>query len=345
MSNQKTIGASKTFYFEFLRMVAAFTVVVIHIGAGVYEESTLGSLDYYGYLAIESIIRWSVPVFVMISGSLMLKPERELSLKKLYGKYVIKLFVALVVWSFIYALVYDGSVSKKIDLFIEGKGHLWYLQMIVPLYMLLPIIRQIAKNKKATEYFIILFLIFKGFIFTAQEFLMEFGRKEVIHPEYFNVICGYAGYMLLGYWIAENEISKKFRTAIYCLGIAATAGMFAAEHIFNILMGGPDGFFFENFKPNIMIQAVAIFVFAKYAFKPKEKLSLLDKIIMFNGRHSFGVYLSHILFMDIILYRFDVFDYFGGPIAVVAVSVVVYLMSLALSWALSKIPFVNKYIV
>ena len=49
------------------------------------------SLEWKVFNFFESIVRWSVPIFVMISGSLFL--GREIPLRKMYSKYIFRMVI------------------------------------------------------------------------------------------------------------------------------------------------------------------------------------------------------------------------------------------------------------
>lgn len=68
-------------YMDWLRVVATIAVVTIHVAAG--YVSTLDSNNVSRWLAgnfYDSLSRASVPIFVMISGALLLKGKKILLL-------------------------------------------------------------------------------------------------------------------------------------------------------------------------------------------------------------------------------------------------------------------------
>ncbi len=111
--------AGRTVYFDHLRVFATFAVIILHISSSRnwYTADVNGSewqvLNFY-----DSLSRWSVPVFLMISGSLFL--NREIPLKKMYSKYILRLAVAFVFWAVIYAAFAEGPVMTRITALIRG---------------------------------------------------------------------------------------------------------------------------------------------------------------------------------------------------------------------------------
>ena len=59
-------------YFDILRIVACFAVIIIHVCSW-YLYSDINSPNWQVFNFYNSIVKWSVPIFVMISGALFLK--------------------------------------------------------------------------------------------------------------------------------------------------------------------------------------------------------------------------------------------------------------------------------
>ena len=65
------MSVNKVIAFDGLRILAAFAVVVLHTVATLFMDSYPSS-DWNVANVYESLVRWSVPVFFMISGALFL---------------------------------------------------------------------------------------------------------------------------------------------------------------------------------------------------------------------------------------------------------------------------------
>ncbi len=350
IKNAAPIAAPKerTFYLDFLRVMAAVAVISIHTFGVGYYRSEIRSHMHIGWVLLDSMVRWAVPIFLMISGSLFLRPEKKVPLKTLYGKYILRLAVALVFWNAVYAVFQGETTKERINLLIYGKYHMWYMYVIICLYMLLPIIRAIAMNKKVVEYYLVFFAVITGVVPIAQKVLIHFGIEIKETSSDFSLVLGYAGYMLLGYYLASFELGFKLRRALYVLGALSVFGTFAATTLLEYKSGGYFEYFFGDSTINVMISAAALFLAAKKFFEKRsqKKPSVLRRTISFVSKHSFGVYLVHVLVLELILDRLTI--NWAWPISIVisfALIITVTLVSLLVSWAISKIPFVNKYIV
>ena len=86
------------------KTAAIACVLLIHASTGGFW-SALGSADWFSTLFWSTFSRAAVPLFLMCSGALFLTPDRVLSIRKLYGKYILRIFIALVVWGIAYKLI------------------------------------------------------------------------------------------------------------------------------------------------------------------------------------------------------------------------------------------------
>ena len=135
------------YYFDWLRVFATIAVVIIHTVAG--NVSSLQSDQEFSWLLgnfFETISRWSVPGFVMISGALLLKDQREISYGEFFKKRLSKVAIPFVGWSIIFYIygVYYGyfpfSIKEGISLFLNNEitSHFWFFYMIVGIYLIAP---------------------------------------------------------------------------------------------------------------------------------------------------------------------------------------------------------------
>lgn len=65
-------------FFDLLRCIAAIAVVAIHVLAPYRNELNVIPFDQWASaVTINGLSRWAVPVFIMITGALMLSDQRE----------------------------------------------------------------------------------------------------------------------------------------------------------------------------------------------------------------------------------------------------------------------------
>ena len=90
-------------YIDWLKIIAALMVVMIHTSGMLYTNNPEGSLSsLVGFWNYE-LVRPAVPLFFMISGALLLRPGYDANPRKMVRK-AIKLLALMLIWSFVYAI-------------------------------------------------------------------------------------------------------------------------------------------------------------------------------------------------------------------------------------------------
>lgn len=173
MFNKKRI-----YYLDVLRALSCIAVIVIHASSN-FLIKDIGSINFVVGDIISSLSRFAVPVFLMISGSLLLDEDYTFTEIK-NKKHIMKMILFFVFWSFFYDSLFNvfiplikGQNLKHIDIFgifIVGHYHLWFIYLIIGFYLILPLLRLwINKNNiRFIKYFIILAFVFGFLIVSAK---------------------------------------------------------------------------------------------------------------------------------------------------------------------------------
>ena len=143
-------------YFDLLRVVAIFTVVAVHLSAQHWPDVDVHSRAWFAFNLYCSLGKWSVPIFVMISGALFL--GRDTDVNTILKKNVLRIAIVFLVWSGAYALIdlvfYRDTLFGAFSQFVSGHYHLWFLFMIAGLYLIVPLLRPIVRDDRLTRYFL-----------------------------------------------------------------------------------------------------------------------------------------------------------------------------------------------
>ena len=120
-------------YLDLLRVIAVCAVVMVHAAGGLVTEYGAGTVDFIVGNVLDGLSRLGVPVFLMISGALMLDERRPYRLGRRVGRLLLLLFL----WSLLYTLALSvvrpllggGSVQlgEVLTSLFRGHYHLWYL--------------------------------------------------------------------------------------------------------------------------------------------------------------------------------------------------------------------------
>ena len=87
-------------YFDHLRAFAILAVVILHVSGQNFRNIDIHSGDWFAMNIWESMSRWGVPVFAMISGALFL--SSDYTIERLLRKNVLRIVIAFFSWSTIY---------------------------------------------------------------------------------------------------------------------------------------------------------------------------------------------------------------------------------------------------
>lgn len=347
----------RLWYLDFLRILATFAVIMLHVSPLGYLEVDVASGQWKAMNLISSLGIWAVPVFYMISGALFLSEKKAFNTKRLYQKTIARMLTSYLAWSAMYALVhcmlFDKGKWTFLNQLLRGHYHMWYILSIVSLYWITPLLRKITESKKMTEY-----LLFCGFLlsFLFPRVLGFLTLFDLPHADVLQSLQSLLGqlnpysalsgvyYFVLGHYLHDYPPSKSMRRAIYILGVAGFAATALLTDWHSNLTGARSTYFHAYTSLNILAMAAAIFVFFQSYFSGFHAEGRLQKAIVHTSKCSFGVYLAHAFVIE----RLQI-NYLVSPVhlfvRIVLVSLMVYLISHIVSSILNRIPIVNRYIV
>lgn len=280
-------------YISNLRNIATFAVVVLHVTAPfVNQFNKISFASWQLANLLDSMLRFSVPVFVMISGAILL--DRSEPLNIFLSKRLKRVFIPFLFWSLVYFIFsYAGhfeilSVLEFSQLLIQklSKGtyyHLWYVYMILGVYLFIPIIRKWAQNstKQELQYFLFLWAIT---LFINTDVAKYIPSIEVLY------FSKYLGYLVLGHYLDKYVETKSAKNSMYSLffvlGIVLT--LISTSYL-SVTENKLNTTYYNYLSPNVCLMSIGIFLLGKSCLHTTTKvLSSLDK-------YSYGIYLIHVL--------------------------------------------------
>jgi surface polysaccharide O-acyltransferase-like enzyme len=332
-------------YMDFLRIFAAFAVIVLHASAPLLKKMAEGEPTQFmhGNL-IDSATRWCVPIFFMISGALLLNSKRDFDLTFFLKKRFDKILIPFLVFSVIYFYInHKGFDITQFILKLANNAiasHLWFFYAMIAVYLFSPVLILFVKHSTQR---INLFVLLVWFLFCS---LFPFlnGLNPLFKINFFGPFGIYLGYFLLGYVLFTRDFSKKERALIYILGVLSYFITFYGTFDYTQARGGH---FFPLFytynSPNVLMMSIAIFVFFKYQVNFKMKNT---KVLTKISSLTFGVYLIHPYFLGISM-RNSQFNFLYNDhllFTIPLIGLTVFLISLILSYIISIIPIVKRVI-
>lgn len=352
-------------YYDTLRALAIISVIMLHI----FQLWPDPEIMHFRIICFSEISRFGVPVFLMLSGALLLNREIEL------GDFFKRRFTRLI-YPFIFYLIPYAILLYILVNYCTGfsilRGYLgnipliynWYFWMILGAYLALPIINKFVQHasKKEMEYFILIFLLSSIFYQLSR----GFGIKHFIDLTF---ILSPVGYMVFGYYLANTDFVKDFNLNVNTI-IYIALFLFAITTIIKILGYGsvlPIEFTKNNVVARTEIlasymdygifqimQAGSVFVLFRYIYQAKEgipsyvrrflELDIVNKANVSLSRASYGVYLLHTTLLRLVKVMVSGLELTGTQICLMIIFLTISLTTV--TWAivllLNKIPLINK---
>ena len=378
LSNQKN---QHIVWLDVVRFIAMFTVVCCHCTDpfNFYPGTApnIGEIKLWGAI-YGSVLRPCVPLFVMITGALLL-PVRGYT-STFYKKRIPRVFYPFLIWSVLYNLFpwitgllglnpqiildffpYAGeevmqqsfSVSLKYILMIPFNFsilavHMWYIYLLIGLYLYLPVFS--AWVEKASERAKLMFLLAWG-VTLLLPYYYQFVSNYLWGTCSWNsfgmlyAFAGFNGYLLLGHYLKNLEWSLKKTLAI---GIPMFAVGYAVTFLgFRHITALPEytdemlELFFTYCSLNVVMMTIPVFMLAK---KVKVNSERMKKALANLTVCGFGIYMIHYFFTgpSVVLMR-AINMPIGLQIPVAAI--LAFAVSWGLVWLIYRAGKVAKYIV
>jgi surface polysaccharide O-acyltransferase-like enzyme len=255
--------------------------------------------------------------------------------------------LAYLIWATVYALhsASPGAGFRElVHAAASGHYHLWYLPFLCGVYLMLPFLQKIAEDEHLTAQLLGLSLVIAQgipwMVDLAAVLLPEWSKalRAVENHLHFTFFFDLLSLLLLGHLLARREISQKARRLLYGAGILSIPLTLAGTVFLTGVTGSPSSIFFDHASPTTLCAGAALFVFAKY------HLTALPRWAAWLADRSFGVYLIHVLVLELLAQAgWDVLAFapaWWTPVLALAV----FGISAIAAAILQKVPVLGKYL-
>lgn len=376
--NNTTTNRPHIVWLDVLRFVAIFMVIACHCTDPFNaspESRANPDFNFWGS-TYGSMLRACVPLFVMMTGFLLLPVKQEASV--FYKKRIPRVFFPFLIWSVLFDLApwfiqwAGGSAELVTDFFPYAPDPsasltdalkdiamipinftvyatpMWYIYTLIGLYLYMPVFSAWVEkaSDKAKRWFLIIWSI-SLFIPYLMQFVSHylFGTCSWNAYGLFYYFAGFNGYLLLGHYLGKGNNWSAGKT------LAIAAPLFLIGYLitftgFRYMTSDPNvseegmELFFTYCSPNAMLMTAAIFLLVQ---KVRITSPFICRALANLTKVGFGIYCVHYFFIGP---SYLLTLWLGVPIpAIVPVSAV---FTLAASWMftfmLSKLPN-SKYII
>ncbi|SFN33368.1 Surface polysaccharide O-acyltransferase, integral membrane enzyme [Formivibrio citricus] len=323
------------------RCIAAFAVVALHVAASaVTDPDLLGTGEWWIANAVDAATRWCVPVFVMLSGALLLAPDvLGDSWGTFYRHRFTRVLMPLAFWSLFY-LAYElywmhaRGESLKWGYLIKQTAigspyfHLWYLFMLPGLYLLTPLLRRMLAVLDRKH---LVFLCAGSLLLAVLNKLFSLGQPYT--PPFAGVLfVPYLGYFLAGYLLHTGRQDARWPWPVLLASIALTAagcGWFAEQD--KLQLGT---YFYDYFSITTVPMGLAAFALCRRLSSHRLATKLAPL--------GFGIYLIHPLVLDL-LWQANIRPTSQHPaLAIPLLTCFTFAVSGLGAWLVSKIPLLRR---
>lgn len=341
--------SNRIVYLDFLRIISIVGVIVIHVTSIGYLESDVNS-TFIISVAYNSLFRWSVPIFFMITGCLFLRKNKEIDFSIILKKYIPRLLMALVIFGVIYSLLdmylYNSFSIKGIimivwNVFSNNTGyHLWFLYALISIYLMIPIFRLIVEKLKQKQllFVIVIWMIFSLLPNQFNLIMSEFNLN--LSLDWYSVsVCNWGGYVLLGYYLNEYGLKKSIEKLFIIFGVVSLFFCAFLNVHFTYINNKQFDAFTLSEGLTTCIAAIAIFLMFKNSKIPQQFQLFITKI----GKDVFGIYLIHVLINSTIFKILNLdLDFIPAIFSIPLYSIMVFIISVLIVECLSSIKPISK---
>lgn len=308
--------SKREYNYDWLRVISMIAVIMIHVSSN-WVSSFSGYVSDGGKVedllnplmacVYNSISRFAVPCFMMMTGAFVLADSKTANYKEFYRKKFIKIGVPTIIFSCLYILyriplcfVGENTGMRKVFLLIEDiiKGspfyHMWYLYILFGLYLLAPIVIRFKDSIKYENFrkVVIIFLILGTFSrWTTENVRLNWSLGAIFE---------YLGYFMIGY-VIRRDLKKSNKKGVFLILVGfliEIATSFIVYH-FQIVKGISESRLeyriVSPYCPTIVLASVLIF--AGFTMLKSEHNTLIEKL----AEMSFVVYLVHAGVLDVIV--------------------------------------------
>lgn len=336
---------------NYLRAIAIIGVLIIHTTDDTSAVRELTGLTF-SLMYLEELVRFSVPMFVFVSGFVLHnKYKSELPMKEFYKKRFMVILIPYLIFSIIYCVVNEqlgtiptvtlNSVITSIFNF-NASGHFWYIKLILTFYLFYPVIiayYEIIKDSFGIYTFPTLFISVL-IMYLLGTFIPEFAFA-LANP------FKYLIYFIFGVYINDNyeqisqslkrvSLKKVISLIILIVSLPFFSMFLDLDPRLNTHFSSPIPYYYQLTLISTHILHMSIFMFCLYltlSYKPR--IEILEKI----GEYSYGIFLVHAIFHNFItLY---LLPYFSIPPTSLIFYVILFTLMLTASYYTVKIMLIN----
>ena len=347
-SEMKALSTERKQAYSYLRVLSCLAVVIIHTMnvSEILHRDQLDMIQRWATLCPVYILMWAVPCFVMVSGALLLDPDRDIPFRRLFQRYILRVVLALLLSALLFRL-FDIYMNKEVwtaanvlsafSRAFTGSSwaHLWYLYLLLGLYLLLPVYRLVSRHATAEllRYLLLIYAIFLS--------LLPLTRiAGVTSALYIHVSGIYPFYFFAGYALSRRIVTIRSSVA-WCMLIGSTCLIGFLTYLrLSVPLDTLDILLTSYSSPLVIAQALGLFAL----FWNHENHLRASRSVALIDQNSFGIYLFHMIFIRLTLRYMGLNPYEQGLWLFPLLIVLNFLLTGLVVFALRQIRWLRRVI-
>ena len=340
---------------DLIRTIAIVAVILLHSTNDLTNTTVMGVNEIYRWWTVDiyqSIGRLGVPLFVMLTGALLLQPSKREDLGTFFGKRFARIGLPFLFWGASYFMwdVYVEQQQVTQAFIVQGilTGpylHFWYIYMLVGLYFVTPFLRLMMAQASSQlfKYFAVLW-----FVGTALVPFIYLLTPYEVDANLF-IIPAFLGYFVLGYYLLRVKVNRKLLVAMLALGLVLST---LGTYIIAGTVGGKTQFFFQEYvSPSTILASIALFLLLanmKSAPEPhlRGKTSVWQHFLHVVSVNTLPIFFFHLMVLYVLQKGYLGFTLNGNTvnsiIGVPLATLLTLLISLAVIVPLKKVPILKR---
>lgn len=337
MNNSKPVHIA---WMDLLRVTACFLVVLAHCCDPFVAQFDNNRYEFLSGTFWGSLVRPCVPLFVMMSGILLLPVKTTMT--EFYSRRMKRIVIPLIFWSllsplFYYLYLHSGiqtsspnivlsdhtlpATLSKLITFVFNFSYstipLWYLYMLVGLYFFMPILSAWLNSASAKDIriFLIIWIVsmvvpyiqmvapFFGYVGNYGN-MGIFGVCDWNPYGTFYYFSGFIGYLVLAYYMVKYPLnlnwSKTLSVALPLFGIGYAITSFGFIYTQDLFPGN-----YAMLEIIWYFSGINVFMMTFAIFIVMQKFAIKNSSFLTKmASYTFGIYLCHFFLVQV---TYDVF--------------------------------------
>lgn len=367
---------------DLLRVLACFMVVFSHSCDAFVAQFDADRASFLTGVFGGSLMRASVPLFVMMTGVLLLPVGQGYDLVSFYRKRIGRILPPLVFWSVALPLLmyaYFNYINpstcnpqvavdsytvqqlvQRIYTFVFNFNFdttpLWYLYMLIGLYLLMPVLNAWLVQASQRELKVVLglwvvslFLPYLKMLAPVLGFQGNYGNMELLGMCDWNIygtfyyFSGFVGYLVLAYYLKQYPLQWSWSKML-----AVMIPLFVAGYA---ITAGGYILTQEHFPGNYAyleivwyFNGINVFMMTLPLFAIVQKMAVRSRRWLSRlASLVFGIYLCHFVFVFVC---YDLYDMAMLPywVRIPCIAVTTFAIATLVAWLMSRAAFTARFV-